>query len=222
MASSPPGHLLSVTTLTPTFHLRSALLTDAPGLLSRTTNPACTKFIPGLRHATPTLASIESLIRAWRADSCLTSLFFILLLPRKDGEADEDEAQIGDGGFESLDVMGPVRSGEVGVMLNADDDPTCPGVRGKGYAILALKIFLELGFTVLDLDIVRLRTLEANEAMVGLTKRKFGLEGEVAEVEVSDGGGGTELERCFTFTKSEWRKRQDWRCDLTLVVKDGV
>lgn len=53
---------------------------------------------------------------------------------------------------------------------------TTPAVRGKGYAVESLNMVFEYGFSVLGLDEIRVRIMEANSAMRGIMERKFGFD----------------------------------------------
>lgn len=154
--------------------LRSPTVSDAASLLARAQNPACVSHIPGLRYSKPTLASYQSLISAWQAQSTQLKSCFLIVELASTGES------IGDTGFESLHrtvqgcgdkfekVEAKLQIGEAGIML--DDSPV---VRGKGYAVEALHMLFDYAFSVLCLDEIRVRTMEANSAMRGIMERKF-------------------------------------------------
>lgn len=125
---------------------------------------------PPLRDWKFTLEGNRQRIEKWRSTSCISDIFLVVVT-LADGKV------IGDGGFESIDRDS--KTGDAGIMLNDD-----PAVRGKGYAVEALKTTFDYGFGTLGLEKIRLGTLEGNTPMRMLLEKKFILKGEPREAEL--------------------------------------
>jgi RimJ/RimL family protein N-acetyltransferase len=107
-----------------------------------------------------TMAAIEALIQQWSS--------FTQPIERANLVVVVDGRVIGTGGLGWIgtDPHGR-RVGHAGIMLDSE-------FRGKGYAYEALRIVIDFGLRVLDLDEVQVSTRDANDAMKGLMNVKMG------------------------------------------------
>ncbi|KAI9814385.1 MAG: hypothetical protein M1827_003241 [Pycnora praestabilis] len=175
------AQLVSITSSQGRLILRSPVVSDAPNLLERLQTPSCVAYLPHLRDRKFTISGLSPQIEAWRSTSMIRDLFLVV-------ERISDGKVIGDGGFEVVDFE--KRRGELGVMLNDEED-----VRGKGYAVESLRTMLDFAFGELGLESVRMGTLKGNKPLRGLVEKRFGL--------VAD-PGREEHECWYTVLKSSW------------------
>ncbi|KAF8815101.1 hypothetical protein BYT27DRAFT_7199576 [Phlegmacium glaucopus] len=156
--------------------LRSPITSDAYSFVARVQDPLCTIYLPHLRSPKVpiTLASNESQIAAWRAESLIQSLILaVVLLPDTRGvekdetiEKNSDTATIGETGFGSIDYAN--KTADCGIMLNSS-----PEIRGKGYAMETLEMMFAYGFDHLNLETVEFGTHRDNIPMRSLLEKKF-------------------------------------------------
>ena len=175
--------------------LRTIQLSDAPLHAALISSPANGGDDPGAAALTPERS--RELIAAQRRDAATPTVLggggtdgrpqsgpprlnMVVCLSQQSGEGDEvQESVIGLGGFGAIkdwDRDGRrVRAGDVGVLLDAQ-------VRGRGYAVEAMRLAIGWAFTPVSeggpqLDLVTITTDEDNVPMLKLVDEKLGLGG---------------------------------------------
>lgn len=192
---------VTLTSLTRPLILRAPTLDDAPALISHFSDTRNTQHDRSV-HGLDNPEAIIALIERWSTvSSPPKALNFVVEI---EGEV------VGVGGLGWIgytksktdaarskeDSSNDIYVGAAGIMLDTR-------VRGKGYAVEALRMIMDYAFTVLRLDEVRVGSTGANVAMKGLMENKFGLVGE--RIEPDQFGN----EWVWRIRKDEWDERGD-------------
>lgn len=206
----PTHSTIKPTSRTHSLILRTPTSNDAPALVRHFSDKRNTKHDLSV-HGLDNAVAVAALIEQWRTVS--SSLKGFNLVVEVEGElvgvggfgwigvvkGDEEEEEKEEEG--KKETRKGERIGDAGIMLDTR-------VRGKGYAVEALRITMDYGFRMLDLDACRLAATDENLAMKGLMEKRFGLEGKRVE---KDRFGNDWV---WTLRRKEWEEWEEWQGEM--------
>jgi RimJ/RimL family protein N-acetyltransferase len=177
----------------PALELRTATPADIAAVRHVFSNPKNTALDPVVSDpAVFTEEKVARMIAGWTAEQGKERPLRVSVVVIVDGSVQG----VGGMGYIATDAETGARTGDAGVMLNE-------GVRGKGYALEAMRLTTDFAFDVLRLNKVTATMLASNVPMVRLMQKMKWRGRHIAE-----GEGEFGEEWMFEMLPEEWAERR--------------